>query len=95
MRKYACVFVSMFALQTLSAQTILIKNVTIIDVKTGKTVPGQSVVVNNEKIELTGPVKKIKDPVNAELVDGTGKFLMPGMTDAHIHFFQWIPMPGM
>ena len=32
--------------------------------------------------------KKIKIPADATTIDGTGKFLMPGLTDAHVHFFQ-------
>ena len=27
-------------------------------------------------------------PPDATLIDGTGKFLLPGLTDAHVHFFQ-------
>lgn len=88
MRKHCLLAISLLALQFSFAQSTVIKNVTVIDVKSGKTIPGQSVVVTNEKIEMTGAVKKIKEPVNATVVDGTGKFLMPGMIDAHIHFFQ-------
>jgi imidazolonepropionase-like amidohydrolase len=73
---------------TMLAQTTLIKNVTVIDVVKGKAVTEQSVLINNGKIEQVGPAKKIQMPANAVAIDGTGKFLMPGMTDAHIHFFQ-------
>ena len=88
MKKYICLLFAAFAFQQLFSQTSIIKNVTLIDVKTGKAITGQSVVINNETIEMTGTVKKIKDPINALVIDGTGKFLMPGMIDAHIHFFQ-------
>jgi len=68
-------------------QMTLIKNVSVIDVKTGKAIPGQSVVINNERIEYVGPANKAT-ATNIEVIDGTGKYLMPGMVDAHIHFFQ-------
>ena len=87
MKKYIFLFLAT-AFQQAFSQTIIIKNVTLIDVKTGKAIPAQSVVIHNERIEMIGAVKKIKDPANAIVIDGTGKFLMPGMTDAHIHFFQ-------
>jgi imidazolonepropionase-like amidohydrolase len=32
--------------------------------------------------------KKIKIPANVTVIDGTGKFLALGLTDAHIHFSQ-------
>ena len=87
MKKYIFLFLAT-AFQQAFSQTIIIKNVTLIDVKTGKAIPAQSVVIHNERIEMIGAVKKIKEPANAVVVDGSGKFLMPGMTDAHIHFFQ-------
>ena len=88
MKKYICLLFAAIAFQQVFSQTSIIKNVTLIDVKTGKAIPDQSVVINKETIEMIGPAKKIKDPVNAIVIDGTGKFLMPGMIDAHIHFFQ-------
>ena len=88
MRKYIFLLFAAIAFQQLFSQTSIIKNVTLIDVKTGKAIPGQSVVITDERIETIGPSKKIKDPANAIVIDGTGKFLMPGMIDAHIHFFQ-------
>ncbi len=88
MRKYTILLIILFAMQALHAQNIFIKNVTIIDVKSGKVLPGQSLIITNGKIEMVGPQKKLKEPLNARVLDGTGKFLMPGMTDAHIHFFQ-------
>ncbi|HSN60318.1 MAG TPA: hypothetical protein VLR49_05265, partial [Ferruginibacter sp.] len=44
----------------IQSQTTLIKNVTLIDVKSGKAMPGYSVVISNGIIEQSGPSKKIK-----------------------------------
>lgn len=73
---------------TLFSQSVYISNITLIDVKTGKAIPGQTVMISGEKIEQIATAAKIKIPAGAQLIDGTGQFLMPGMTDAHIHFFQ-------
>jgi imidazolonepropionase-like amidohydrolase len=70
------------------SQTTLIKNITLIDVRSGKALPGYSVVISNGMIAEAGPAKKIKTAAGAKEIDGTGKYLMPGMADAHIHFFQ-------
>src|SRR5688572_28436331 len=67
---------------------ICITSVTVVDVKTGKLVPDQVVIIQNDRITTIGSSKKIKPPAGATIIDGAGKFLMPGMTDAHIHFFQ-------
>lgn len=88
MKKYMLLpaFTSLFI--CLHAQQTLISNVNLVDVKTGKIIPGQSVLINNDKIEQTGATNKIKIPAGVQTIDGSGKYLMPGMTDAHIHFFQ-------
>jgi imidazolonepropionase-like amidohydrolase len=67
---------------------IAISHVNLLNVVTGKTDADQTVLIENDRIIAKGPSKKAKVPANATLVDGTGKYLMPGMTDAHIHFFQ-------
>ncbi len=65
-----------------------ITNVSIVDVINKKIIAGQTVVVADNKIEDIKPAAKIKTAVSATIIDGTGKFIMPGMTDAHVHFFQ-------
>lgn len=68
------------------AQTY-ITNVTVTDVENQKLLANRTVIVNNGLI--TGmQASKIKIPENVTVIDGTGKFLIPGLTDAHIHFFQ-------
>ncbi|MES2864023.1 MAG: amidohydrolase family protein [Bacteroidota bacterium] len=68
------------------AQTY-ITNVTIADVEKQKLVPNQTVVITNDLISNIQS-SKIKIPSDAKVIDGIGKFLFPGLTDAHIHFFQ-------
>lgn len=71
---------------SLFAQTY-ITNVTIADVEKQRLIPNQTVVVVNDLISKIQP-GGTKIPANATAVDGTGKYLLPGLTDAHIHFFQ-------
>ena len=74
--------------QTKPSTPIVISKVNVINVVTGKTEADQTIVIENDRITAAGPSKKIKAPANASIIDGTGKYIMPGMTDAHIHFFQ-------
>lgn len=76
-----------FACTTSFAQTY-ITNTTIVDVENQKLISNQTVVIANDKISDIQPSKKINIPKNATVVDGTGKYLAPGLTDAHIHFSQ-------
>jgi len=85
--KYFLVFVFLISSFSLFAQTY-ITNVTIADVEKQKLVPNQTIVITNDLISNIKNSKKIKIPANATVIDGSGKFLFPGLTDAHIHFFQ-------
>lgn len=58
MKKYNCLVIAVLFFQQVTSQVNIIKNVTIIDVKTGKALQGQSVVINNERIEATVLLKK-------------------------------------
>jgi imidazolonepropionase-like amidohydrolase len=87
MKKNLCIFISFVLINTLFSQTY-INNVTIADVENQKMIPNQTVVITNDLISNIQSSKKIKIPINAKVIDGEGKYLIPGMTDAHIHFFQ-------
>ncbi|HKY30705.1 MAG TPA: amidohydrolase family protein [Pyrinomonadaceae bacterium] len=65
---------------------IAITNVTVIDVVAGQSLPAMTVVINGERIEAIG--KHGQQPVSkgARAIDGTGKFLIPGLWDMHTHF---------
>ena len=88
MKKQTFLFCSLLLSASLWAQQTVISNVNLVEVKTGKIIPGQTIVINGEKIEQVGAAGKIKTIAGAKLIDGRGKYIMPGMTDAHIHFFQ-------
>ena len=66
-------------------QTILIKNVRIFNGTDEKTVMGDILILNNR-------INKIAEPgtISAEgtIIDGKGKFLMPGLIDAHWHSYM-------
>ena len=75
-------------LPLLSFSQTYITNVTVVDVKNKKLVPAQTVTFSNNKITQVQSFKKAKVPQNATVIDGSNQYLMPGMTDGHVHFFQ-------
>jgi imidazolonepropionase-like amidohydrolase len=50
-----------------------------------RTLPGQSVVVERGIIARIGPARTVPIPAGARTIDGTGKFLIPGLADMHVH----------
>lgn len=71
----------------LFAQTF-ITNVTIVDVEKQKLLSNQTVIITDNLISNIQKSNKIKVPENATIIDGSDKYLLPGLIDAHIHFFQ-------
>ncbi len=65
-----------------------IVDVTVIGVEDGVAVPGQTVVVRGDTIERVGTLGDVALPEGASIVDGRGLFLMPGLVDAHVHYFD-------
>lgn len=62
--------------------TFAIKNVNIIPMtEYGVVIKNATIVIENDKIEsINGTI-----PKEAKIIDGTGKFLMPGLIDMHVH----------
>ncbi len=67
---------------------LLIKNTNVLDVENKKVLVGYDVVVLDGRIVSVDKGKQFKLPPGTEVIDGTGKWLSPGFTDAHVHFFQ-------
>jgi len=65
--------------------SVAITGVTVVDVADGRVGPRQTVVVHGNHIVAVGPGSTVKAPADAQLVDGTGKFLIPGLWDMHYH----------
>jgi imidazolonepropionase-like amidohydrolase len=64
------------------AETILIRNATVLTITKG-TAENGSVLIENGKIAAIG--KNISAPADATIVDAAGKYLMPGIIDCHSH----------
>jgi imidazolonepropionase-like amidohydrolase len=60
-------------------------NVTVVPMERDGTSPGQTVVVRDGRIAAIGPAERIEVPANARRISGTGKYLLPGLVDAHFH----------
>lgn len=64
---------------------LCIQNITTIDPQEGSR-EGQTVIVKDGKILKIAPTAELKLSDKNQIVDGTGKFLIPGLWDAHVHF---------
>jgi imidazolonepropionase-like amidohydrolase len=61
--------------------------VSVIDVASGATLPDNTVLVSGNRISFVGPAGSASIPSGALVIDGRGKFLIPGLWDMHVHGF--------
>lgn len=64
--------------------TVLIKNVNVFQ-KDGSILSQQDVLVSDDKITSINPSTESEQRGGVEVIDGTGKTLLPGMFDMHTH----------
>lgn len=70
----------------LSSDTFALTNVTVIPMTSEKTLPGMTVLIKQGRIVAVN--QKVELPAGTRTIDGTGKFLIPGLGDMHVHLFS-------
>jgi len=66
-------------------QTAIV-DVTVIDVIAQRALPHMTVLIDGDQIANVAPTAAIQLPRNTRTIDGSGKFLIPGLWDMHAHF---------
>ena len=69
----------------ISAETTALVNVNVVPMSAETVIEQQTVVVTNGVIAALGPVDEIPIPRGAKVIDGTDRFLMPGLAEMHAH----------
>lgn len=67
------------------AEPLAFVNVNVVPMSSETVLEQQTVVVNDGIITVIGPVDDVPIPRDAEVVDGTDRFLMPGLAEMHAH----------
>jgi len=57
----------------------------VFDADSARVRPGMTVVVTGDRITAVGPDASVKVPTGADVIDATGRTLIPGMSDMHVH----------
>lgn len=65
--------------------TLAVVGATLIPMTGERSIADAAVVIVNGKITAAGPSASVEIPEAAEIVDGTGRFLVPGLTEGHSH----------
>ncbi|HEX4388616.1 MAG TPA: amidohydrolase family protein [Steroidobacteraceae bacterium] len=50
--------------------------------------PGSAIVISGDRITSVTAANKLRTPRGAHVIDARGKWVIPGLIDSHVHFFQ-------
>src|SRR6266478_2595749 len=79
------VFGALLFAQQSSMTPLMIRDITIIDCTGHAARPAMSLLISDGHIADIGPAARVKAPANAEILDGRGKYLIPGLWNMHVH----------
>jgi imidazolonepropionase-like amidohydrolase len=65
-----------------------ITHVTVIDATGAPAKPDRTVIIAGDRIKQLGKSTELAIPSEAQVVDGSGKFLIPGLWDMHVHWYE-------
>src|SRR5437660_150517 len=67
------------------SRSLAITHVSVIDATGSAPKRDQTVIVTGDRIVAIDASNRVRVPTGAELFDGTGKFVIPGLWDMHVH----------
>ena len=73
---------------SIAAETTVIVGGTVIDGTGSKPLADATIVIREDRIAEVGPVRRVSIPEGAKRIDATGKFVLPGFIDLHVHFMD-------
>src|SRR5215467_7058920 len=68
-------------------KALVLTHITIIDISGGATKPDMTVVITGAHITDLGEASKVSIPQDGRVIDASGKFLIPGLWDMHVHWY--------
>ncbi|MEV6880124.1 amidohydrolase family protein [Amycolatopsis sp. NPDC051128] len=78
---------ALFAQEAAAAGTdvVVVLGATVVDGTNGPARPNSAVVLVGDRIAWVGPVSALPHRAGARIVDGRGRYLIPGLWDTHTH----------
>src|SRR5215831_10072643 len=64
---------------------IAITHATVVPMVGDGVLADHTVVVRGDRIVAVAPSAEVEVPAEATVIDGTGKYVMPGLADMHVH----------
>ena len=73
---------------------LVLTHVTLIDMTGAPPKPDMTVIISGNRIARVGKTSQVPLPKFADVVDANGRFLIPGLWDMHIHWYdrEYLPL---
>jgi imidazolonepropionase-like amidohydrolase len=85
MRRFPYLVIFLVIAQASSAEPTAFINVNVVPMSSDVVIEQQTVVVANGLIKAIGPVDHVPIPKGSTVIDGTDRYLMPGLAEMHAH----------
>ena len=72
----------------LTPGSFAITGVNVIPMSSDTVFRNATVLVQNGRISAVGPARSVRVPSGTRTIDGTGKYLIPGLADMHAHLYS-------
>jgi len=66
-------------------ETVLIKAGKLVDVRSGRVLTDQAILIEGDRIQQVGPAQSIQVPAGARVIDLSNATILPGLIDCHTH----------
>src|SRR5580704_9231887 len=81
-----CALLELVSVVLAQSGGLALTHVTIIDPGVGKPQQDMTILVRGHDIAAVGRAKQVTIPASVKVINGTGKFVIPGLWDMHSHF---------
>jgi adenine deaminase len=90
MKKIFFITTGIFILLVTTAQSkkYILQNINVIDVANERIFPHQFIVIAGQRIESIQPLSGFSASTNDSIIDGTDKYIIPGLWDMHVHVWS-------
>ena len=88
---FCLLLTTLYVAPALAQEVIVIRGGTLIDGTGGPPLPNAVVVIRGNRIETVSRNGQASYPAGARVLEADGKFIVPGLMDAHCHYQDWMP----
>lgn len=74
--------------RVVSAESFALTHVTIVDVQSGRLLRNRDLLIVGNRVQTIGPSGRVRLPARTRVVEGNGRYVIPGLWDMHAHFWN-------